>query len=203
MPTHNNDRALIAQEAARLMAESGYVDWAAAKHKAAQRLGMARSAVPSNSEVAVALEEQLHLYDADGTRFRLAERRQLAVNVMGALKDFQPRAAGALVNGLMTDRSPVEIHLFADPPEKVDMFLSDLGWEYDDDELRLRHPDGREVIVPICRLDTPDGVVVELQIFNGDSTRWAPISPVDGKPERRMDIAALQAAMAEQPDEVA
>lgn len=203
MPTQNKDRSLIAHEAARLMADSGYVDWASAKQKAAQRLGLARSAVPSNMEVAEALAEQLQLFSPEETRARLSARRQLAINIMQALQEFEPRAVGALVNGLMTEVSPVEIHLFADPPEKVDMFLADRGWEYDDDELRLRHPDGREIIVPICRLDTPEGVVVELQVFGCDSARWAPVSPIDGKPVRRLDLAALQAVIATVPDEAA
>ncbi len=203
MPTQNNDRALIAQEAARLMAESGYVDWASAKSKAAQRLGLGRSAVPSNAEVAAALAEQLQLFAPDETRIRLGQRRELALRIMKALKSFQPRAVGALVNGLMTEFTPIEIHLFADPPEAVDIYLSDLGWEYDDGELRLRHPDGREMLVPICRLDTPEGVVVELQVFSSDSTRWAPVSPIDGKPVQRLDVAALQALMTELPDEAA
>ncbi len=202
MPVQDTDRALIAQEAARLMTESGFTDWAAAKHKASQRLGLSRSAVPSNAEVAEAVAEQLQLYAPEETRQRLLARRELAVNIMQTLKDFHPRAVGALVSGLMTEFSPVEIQLFADPPEKVDMVLADLGWEYDDAELRLRHPDGREVVVPVCRLDAPDGSTVELQAFGADSLRWAPVSPVNGKPMQRLDLAGLKALLAA-PDEAA
>jgi len=196
MPAQDNDRALIAHEAARLMAESGFVDWAAAKHKAAQRLGLSRSAVPSNAEVSEALAEQLNLFAPEETHQRLLDRRQLAVRIMQTLEAFQPRAVGALVSGLMTEFSPIEIQLFVDPPEKVDMFLADLGWEYDDGELRLRHPDGRDVVVPVCRMDAPDGSTVELQAFGADSLRWAPVSPVSGKPMQRLDIEALKTLLA-------
>lgn len=199
----HNDRQEIAREAARLMAEEGYADWAAAKHKAVARLGMRRPAMPSNAEVASALREHLQLFAADETRDRLRERRRLAVQIMCHLQSFRPRAAGALINGLMTERSPLEIHLFADPPEQVDIFLTDHNWDYDDAELHLRHPDGRDIAVPMCLLNTDDGVVVELIVFDGGGARWSPTSPVDGKPMARLDRAALEALIADSASDAA
>lgn len=199
----HDDRLEIAREAARLMAESGYVDWAAAKSKAASSLGLRSAAMPSNAEVAVALRDYLATIAPEETRERLRSRRAFALQLMMHLREFHPRAAGALVDGLMTERAPVELHLFADPPERVDMFLADRGWDYDDAELRLRHPSGREVFVPVCRLDTEEGVRVELLIFEADGTRWAPVSPVDGKPMARLDREALKALVARPPDDAA
>lgn len=194
-------RAEVAAEAARLLAESGYRDFAAAKSKAAQRLaggGSGRSAMPTNLEVAVALQCYLQTFDAEGTQKRLRERRELAVQLMRYLSEFQPRAAGALVSGLMSETMPVEIHLFSDPPERVDMFLGDAGWEFDDDEKRLRHPAGREVAVPVCRTETPEGIAVELLVFETQDMRWSPSSPIDGKPMLRLDQAAMQKVLAQQ-----
>ena len=190
-------RQEAAAEAARLMAEDGYRDWAAAKNKALQRLGHGRSAMPSNMEVADALKAHLQLFDAEETHDRLCERRRLAISLMRRLGQFQPRAAGALVSGIMTEHMPLEIHLFADPPERVDIFLSDAGWDFDDDERRMRHPDGRELDVPVCRLETPEGVQVEFVVFGEDSMRWSPASPIDGKPMTRLDLKAVQALLAD------
>lgn len=197
------DRVLIAEETARLMAESGYVDWGTAKSKAAYSLGLSSSAAPSNAEIAAALRRYLATVVPEETRERLAKRREFALQLMTHLREFQPKAAGALVDGLMTERRPVELHLFADPAERVDMFLSDRDWDYDDAELRLRHPSGRETVVPVCRLDTEDGVRVELLIFEEDGMRWAPISPIDGRPMSRLDRAALKALWIESSGEAA
>lgn len=190
-------RAEIAAEAARLLAESGYSDFAAAKNKALKSLGSSssagRSVLPSNQEVAQALKDYLQMFDAEETALRLAERRQLALRLMGYLAAFKPRAAGALVSGLMTESMPVEIHLFADPPEQVDIFLSDAGWAFDDDEKHIRHPAGGDVAIPVCRIETPEGIRVELLVFETEDMRWSPSSPIDGKPMQRLDQKALGA----------
>ena len=54
-------RQLVAQQAARMMAEDGISDYAYAKKKAGRQLGaLESSSLPSNAEV----EEELKLYNA-------------------------------------------------------------------------------------------------------------------------------------------
>ena len=188
------ERAELAAEAARLQAEEGVRDWGFAKAKAAERLGRPRARAPSNAELAAALRSHLNTFAADEVAVRLAERRRLAQRLMRPLAAFQPHVAGALVHGLATPRSRIELHLFSDPAEQVDIALSDMGWHYEEDEVRLRHPDGRELIVPVCRLEIED-VEVDLLIFAEADRRWAPPCAVEGGMQRRVDPQALQALL--------
>lgn len=190
-------RAELAAETARLLAEEGMNDWGFAKVKAKQRLGATRSLLPSNLEVAAALQSYLQTFMAEETAARLLALRQAARSLMRVLAEFQPLLAGPALSGLATPTSLVELHLFSDPPEKVDIFLANAGRHYEDDERRVRHPDGREQIVPSCVLEASAEVEVELLLFGEADRRWSPVSPVDGRPMQRWDIKALDAALAE------
>lgn len=194
LPGPEQQRADIAQEAARLLAEAGIRDWAFAKQKASSGLGLRRAQMPSNVEVAEALRAYLQLFAAEETAANLQDLRALAKRLMPTLSAFEPRVVGAAVNGLATARSPLELHLFADPAERVDIFLADRGWPYEEDEARLRHPNGRELILPMCCLGSGQGPEVELTVFAEEDRRWSPASPIDGRPMTRWSLAELKAA---------
>lgn len=195
LPGREQQRADIAQEAARLLAEAGIRDWAFAKQKALSGLGLRRAQMPSNLEVAEALRAYLGLFASEETAAYLQELRALARRLMPALNAFAPRAVGAVVNGLATQHSPLELHLFADPAEKVDIFLADRGWSYEEDEARLRHPDGRELVLPMCCLGGGRGPEVEITVFAEHDRRWSPASAIDGRPMTRWSLEDLQAAI--------
>nr|MBV6630413.1 hypothetical protein [Oceanococcus sp. HetDA_MAG_MS8] len=194
LPGREQQRADIAQEAARLLAEAGIRDWAFAKQKAVSGLGLRRPQMPSNLEVAEALRAYLELFAGEETAAYLQELRALARRLMPSLSVFDPRVVGAAVSGLATQRSPLELHLFSDPAEQVDIFLADRGWPYEEDEARLRHPDGRELILPMCCLGDGRGPEVEITIFSQQDRRWSPASIIDGRPMTRWSLEELQAA---------
>lgn len=189
-----NARAEVAQEAARLICEGGYRDFRRAKDKALERVGFSGCPVPSNLEIADQVRSHLAVFEPDDWPRRLVRYRDIALKAMGLLRAFEPRAVGAIVDGLLTEQGAVQLHLFAEQDEAVDLFLADQGIDFASGERRLRRPDGREYACPTCEFLAED-VPFELFIFDLDDRRWAPLSPVTGRPMERLDSNALRGRM--------
>jgi predicted nucleotidyltransferase len=191
--TNENDRArqLVAQEAARIIVEQGIEDYRLAKTKAAQRLGMnAGGSLPGNSEIEKAVSEYLQLFGRESHLHLLHALRQTALAAMELLSPFEPRLVGSVLHGTAAANSPVNLHVFADSAEMIVMRLDEQRVSYRPFERRLK-----------CRRDKTDlfggfrfmqdDTRVEATVFPIDGVRQAPISPVDGKPMRRVDKNAL------------
>ena len=188
-------RAELAQAAARIICEQGVKDYAAAKSRAAEQLlGHQRGPLPSNSEIADCVLDYLRLFQEQEWLQRLRQMRQTALQAMQLTQDFDPRAVGAVVNGLATIRSVVSLHLFCPFDEAIDFFLGDRNIPYDHDEVRFKHPAGHELRKPCCVFMAQD-VEVQLVVFAEHEKRWSPLSAIDGKPMQRWDVAALKSSL--------
>ena len=113
-------RQLIAQSAARMMAEDGISDYAYAKKKAGRQVGPSDGDVlPSNAEI----EDELKLYNAlflsDEQPENLRELRKNALFTMQLLKKFNPHLTGSVLDGTAGLGSETHIHLFADSLKDV------------------------------------------------------------------------------------
>lgn len=190
-------RAHIAQEAARLMIDGGLTDFGAAKRKAAERLGLGdqRQLLPSNQEIEAARVEYQRLFRAAIQPERLKQLRQAAVHAMKFLERFAPRLVGPVLSGSADVNSAVNLHLFAATPEDVDLFLLEHRVPFERDERRLRLDAERYEVYPMVRLLAGD-VRVELIVFPVAGQRQAPLSPVDGRPMRRAGLAEVEALLA-------
>jgi predicted nucleotidyltransferase len=191
--TTENDRArlLVAQEAARIIVEQGIEDYRLAKTKAAQRLGMsAGGSLPGNSEIEKAVSEYLKLFGRDSHLRLLRALRQTALAAMELLSPFEPRLVGPVLHGTAAANSPVNLHVFADSAEMVVMRLDELKIAYRPFERRLKSRRDKANLFGGFRF-MQDGTRVEATVFPFDGVRQAPISPVDGKPMRRVAKNAL------------
>ena len=184
----------VADEAARVMAEHGIRDFALAKRKAAERLGLgSRGALPSNAQIQERLAARLRLFEPDAHDARLAKLRRVAVDVMGSLEQFRPRLVGAVLDGTATISSAIELQVFADAPEQVAATLEASGSRLYDSQRRYRF--GRENLqIPGFEfvLDDED---VQVMVFPERGAHHAPHSPVDGRPMRRASRAAVIALL--------
>jgi hypothetical protein len=189
-------RARIAQEAARLMIDGGLNDFGAAKRKAAERLGLGdqRQLLPNNREVEEARVEYQRLFRAAVQPERLRQLRQSAVHTMKFLHRFAPRLVGPVLSGTADVNSAVNLHLFAATPEEVDLFLLEQLVPFERDERRLRLDAEHYETYPMVRLLAGE-VRVELTVFPTDGQRQAPLSPVDGRPMRRAGLAEVEALL--------
>lgn len=185
-------RRVVAQEAARLIVDHGVRDYRLAKQKAAERLGVTgRGALPGNTEVEAALAEHLQIFGRESHADHLRLMRVAALSAMELLAAFTPRLVGPVLVGTADENSAVNLHAFADSPEAVAMELADIGINYKPYERRLKSRRGR--------VETYAGFEfrhshnsIQVTVFPIDGIRQAPMSPIDGKPMKRVDSAAVQ-----------
>ncbi|MES2636989.1 MAG: hypothetical protein V4605_06645, partial [Pseudomonadota bacterium] len=108
-------RQLIAQSAARMMAEDGISDFAYAKKKAGRQAGaLDNSVLPSNAEIEAELKLYNALYLGDEQPENLRNLRKNALFTMQMLEKFNPHLTGSVLDGTAGAGSETHIHLFAD-----------------------------------------------------------------------------------------
>lgn len=189
-----NDRArqMLAQEAARIIVDQGIQDFRLAKTKAAERLGMMdRGSLPGNSEIQQAVGEHLKLFGGDEHFNLLRALRRAALSAMEILSPFSPRLVGPVLNGTAADNSAVNLHVFSDTPELIAMRLDESRLAYRPYERRLKSRRDRAETYAGYRFHHDDSSI-EATVFPVDGMRQAPISPVDGRPMKRADRAAVR-----------
>lgn len=191
-------RRLLANEAARLIAEDGVPDFLQAKRKAAFRYGVSErdSGLPTNQEIETALIEYRRLFQAESHPQELRRLRLAARQAMLLFGDFQPRLVGGVLRGDAGRHSTVQLHLFVDAPERVVMHLIDRDIPFDTTERRIRQVSGESGSVPAYRFVAGE-IAIEAAVFAPDDIRQAPASPVDGKPMKRANIAELESLLDE------
>lgn len=185
-------RQLVAQEAARIMAEEGVSDYLVAKRKAAERLGAPDTRnLPRNREIQDALIDHQRLFGGVQQVALVRELRSAAVEAMRFLQRFEPRLVGSVLHGTATEHSDINLHLFAETPEEVVFFLMEHDIPYETAERRFRFGREEYATVPVYRLVAGD-TVVDLSVFPLKGLREAPRSPVDGQPMERSGVAAVR-----------
>lgn len=186
-------RQRISRETARLIAEEGINDFHVAKRKATERLNLPEGQhLPSNPEIEQALAEHLQLFHARDLPERLRRLRRLAVQVMHLLERFEPRLVGSLLTGHVTRFSKIELHITANTPELVAFFLQDQGIRLEQSSKRLRFGGERSEIVPVYGFVAED-TVIEVSVFTPAGSREAPLSPIDGRPMKRIPLKEVEA----------
>jgi hypothetical protein len=190
-------RTRIAQEAARLMSEEGIQDFYAAKRKAAQHLGAPDTRnMPRNQEVEAALQEYQRLFRGEQQSGHLRVLREAAVQAMRFLAGFKPRLVGSVLSGTAGRHADINLHLFADTPEEVSLFLMDNSIPFHPAQKRLRI--SREAWQEFPAYEFMAGEqAVELVVFPSEGRREAPRSPVDGRPMRRARVEEVEALLAD------
>ena len=201
MPRRSRDdhrlKTLIAQECARLIAEEGVQDFSAARRKAALRLAVNNRAVlPDNVAIEQALLDRQRLFDADRQALRLHRLRETALEAMQFLARFRPRLVGPVLSGAVGPHAGVHLHLFAESPEEIVLFLMERHIPFETAERRLKMADGAQIRLPAFRF-TAGETRIDLTLFGLLAEREAPLSPVDGRPMRRASLAEVHALLAE------
>ena len=205
---HREDeiRRLIAQEAARLMYEEGVREYRDAKRKAGRRYGAEKalslgSHLPSNAEIHEELQRLLALHEETVLPERLLHLRLLALRQMELLEQFRPYLVGSVLSGTVTERSDIDLHLFAESCEEVEDYLEMKEIPFEQEVVTIRHG-GEFFDYPHLYLED-DGVVVECTVYPLVDLHRIPKSSITGKAMERATIKQLQrliAAMAGSPD---
>ena len=185
-------RQVVAQEAARIIVNHGIRDYRVAKKKAADRLGMnGRGSLPGNAEIEAAVAEHLQLFGGESHADHLRLMRVAALSAMKMLSAFEPRLVGPVLVGTADHNSAVNLHVFADSPEIVAMELDGLGLNFRPYERRLKSR--RNQVETYAGFEFHHNhSPIQATVFPVDGLRQAPMSPIDGKPMKRLDSAGVQ-----------
>lgn len=201
MPTHSpehNTRQLVAEEAARLIYEEGYRDYRLAKQKAATRMGASPNGKhqPSNEEVEIALRAYISLFADEEQLPILRQHREIAVEAMEFLQDFNPWLTGPALEGTAGPHSAVTLYLVANRAEDIIFFMEEQSMPFQTHERKVRFGKKQDYY-PLLRFYADD-VEVELMIFP-DSTQnqGVPISPITGRGVQRANLQKVKALLAE------
>jgi hypothetical protein len=197
LPPHRDRiRISIANEAARIIHNSGQVDYNSARTKAAHRLGCRdQRKLPSNAEIEQALMEYQQLFFADEQQNSVNNLRQLALDAMTNLSRFSPHLVGPALSGNVNSHSKLQLHLFSESPEQIAFHLLEMGIPYKEADKTVSFNRGQKQRQPSFRFHSKD-TEVELIWFPSGSVGRSPLSPIDQKPEKRASITQLKKLMA-------
>ena len=189
------ERQVVAQEAARIIVNHGVRDYRAAKQKAAERLGInGRGSLPGNAEIEAAVAEHLELFGGESHHDRLRLMRVAALSAMELLAEFTPRLVGPVLTGTADENSAVNLHVFADSAEIVAMELEGIGVTYRPYERRLKSR--RDQFETYAGFEFHHShSPIQATVFPVDGIRQAPMSPITGKPMKRLDSNGVQALL--------
>lgn len=190
-------RQQLAQEAARIIAEEGVKDFHAAKHKAAIRLHAPHTHnLPRNDEIKAELDAYQRLFKSDSQPCHLMRLREHSRNAMAFFKRFEPRLVGPVLDGSANEFSDIDLHLFADTPEEVSIFLIDNHIPFELTEQYISMPDGSTHEQPAFQI-VLDNILIELTVFDPRGLKQAPRCPITGKPMERANLENVESLLAQ------
>lgn len=190
-------RQRLAQEAARILIESGSRDFAMAKRKAAEHLfAHDTRQMPSNLEIEQAVAEYQRLFRSDSQPRYLQQLREHAYEAMQFFSAFDPRLVGPVLTGTADINTPVSLHVFADTPEEISLLLLERQIPFDTGDKRLRTRDDSYQTFPTVSFLVNQSRI-EVIIFPVSKRVPVPLSPVDGRPLQRANLAAVEVLLQE------
>lgn len=195
MKREDKIRLSIAREAARIMYEDGVKEYRDAKRKAAKSFGPEKtlslgSHLPSNAEIHEELSRLIRMNEGGVHPERLHRMRLHALSWLELLAPFRPYLVGSVLAGTVTERSDIDLHLFADCPEEVELFLEERNIPYDPEIVTIRH--GSEFREYYHLYMDDDGIVVECTVYDPSERHQPPKSSITGRPMERADAARLR-----------
>jgi len=197
-------RQLVAQQAARMMAEDGVTDYAYAKKKAGRQLGVVdASCLPSNAEIEEEIKLFHEIFSGDNQPQALRQLRQDALTTMEIFARFNPHLTGSVLDGTAGQYAETHIHLFADSAKDVEIFLLNQQIPYDSKDKSYRIRDrkagekkgGERMKVPMFTLEGPNGLI-KLSVFEFNDMHFSTKSVVTGGNSDRLDTAGLKNLLA-------
>ena len=183
-------RRRIAHVAARILAEDGSLDYGSAKRKAARQLGAPDSDnLPDNQQIDEALRSYQALYQADETRTQVTLLRQVAIEYMEQLAEFDPHLTGPVLNGTAGRNSDINLQLFTDDQKEVEFLLMRLTTPYQSAEYRISDTPGKAY--PRFIIQDPRAPV-DLVVYPATDLRSMKRLQADGRP-RRLRLTQVRA----------
>lgn len=185
----------LAAVAARMVVEEG-LEYGAAKRRAAKQMKLpARTALPDNDALELAVEDYIAVFCAETQPAELQALRRLALVWMERLERFRPFIAGAVWHGTATRHSDIYLQLFCDDPKSAEIGLIDMGIPYEPRTVTGLHGDAVDALsVHVFCAELDEHVGLHLLIYDLDDMRGALRADARGR-RPRGDVAALRAVL--------
>jgi len=182
------------------MFEDGVHEYRDAKRKAARQFGSDRalalgSHLPSNAEIHAEVRRLIGFHEEEALPGRLLRLRLVALAQMEMLEPFRPFLVGSVLSGEVTERSDIDLHLFAESCEEVEAYLEKKGIPFQQETVTIRHG-GEFFEYPHIYLEE-NGVVVECTVYHFSDIRRVPKSSITGRAMERADAKRLRRIIAE------
>ncbi len=191
-------RQRLAQEAARVLIESGSRDFAMAKRKAAEHLDAHDTRnLPTNIEIEQALAEYQRLFRSEDQPQTLKKLREIAYDAMQFFSNFKPRLVGPVLTGTADTNTAVNLHVYSNTYEEVSLLLLNNNIPFENQDKRLRIGQDNYVYYP-CIVFFAEQQKIEVVVFSNKQHGIKPLSTVDGKPMQRADLADLEILLNEE-----
>lgn len=192
----NDERSRIAHLAARIIAEDGIEDYAAAKRKAARQAGVPDTRqLPTNEEIDAALTTHHALYGGETHRERLRELRSRAVEAMRDLERFNPYLTGSVLSGQAGKYADINLQLYTESAKAVELYLMGRNIDYRSGQSRVYCGEEPRTVPTFTILDDP--VEIELTVLGMDDVRQPVKTSPEGKPLERARLQAVEALLAQ------
>ena len=183
---------MIAQEAAKIIAEKGIQQFGQAKFKAAENLNaMDNGCLPSNSDIEKKLIEYYQLFQTDVHLDHIKSLRKIALDIMHIFDNYQIYLVGPVANGTANVASAINFHIASEDESEIIQTLTknDLTHKPYDRKIKFNE----KTIKLVNGIKTIyKNTDIELTIFNHKEIRHAPLSRIDNKPMKRIKIKLLQ-----------
>ena len=183
-------KALIANTAARLIAESGISDYSLAKRKALHSLGLPEGThLPENAEVEAELRTYQRLFQGEEHVERIDQLRRKAGEIMELVHKFNPYLTGSVLDGTAGRYAEIDIQLFTDSAKDVENFLLNqrIGFEHS-----TPRGDRAEAVLTL----NDDGATINLVVYPRFEERIV-FKTRDGRVRQRLRLDALKKLLAE------
>ena len=198
MSSLNNIRNLrqeIAVQAAKLLAEDGTMDYAAAKQKAMKLCGVSgRVDLPSNEEIEAELKIHLNTFDLSDRAVLLRKKRETALAAMQLLQEFEPMLVGTVLEGTAVENSPIELQLFSDSVKDIAVYLIEKNIPHEPFDRKMRINKNESVDVPTFRVNYGEHEIY-LSVLGHKMRRQKLFSPITLQPMNRATTKKLKALL--------
>ena len=185
-------RLRLAQEAARILIDSGSRDFALAKRKAAEHLSAHDTRqMPSNLEIEQAVAEYQRLFRSHSQPHHLQQLREAAYEAMQFFSEFEPRLVGPVLTGTADINTAISLHVFTDTPEEISLLLLERQIPFETGEKRLRLREDSYQTFPMVSFLAQQNRI-EVIIFPVSKRLPIPLSPVNGRPVQRANLEAVE-----------
>ena len=189
LPGSDPQRMRLAAFAAKLMAEEGIGDYAAAKRKAVLSLGLPENTrLPENAEVEAELRIYQRLFQGGEHTERVRHLRSKAIDYLETMQRFNPYLAGSVLEGTAGRYAEIDIQLFTDSAKDVEIFLLNQHIPYEHSEPRSERA---EAVLTVHDEDA----VVNLVVYPSQEERVT-FKTRDGRVRPRARIEAVRKLLA-------